>query len=346
VATQHRLRLPGSVLLAVLEHPAAATAQRQRQKEEAEPEPLRPHERQSQKVMAKKKAVAAAASSEEAERIPSKKEIADGKRYAELEATTSKNKLKQMTCFGFAKGRCKKGDDCPFLHVGAPNKLANAGKRKRVAAREEQGAKRKAAPKQKTWLCPKCGNKNWMRREVCNGHACQDQFRPSELKSGGTDPGRAETTTPHAAVVAGGVTTGGGRRLFLRKLAYDINEDKLRDFFKTCGEVKDVHWLNDKRNGQINAGFIEFADEDGARKGLAMSGKPCCGRPIRIEYAKAASEENPAAADAANDPDEKGHAAASVDGAGESSGSDSSGDSDDSDDEANEEWSSDSDNED
>ena len=196
--------------MAVLEHPAAATAQRQRQKEEAEPEPLRPHERQSQKVMAKKKAVAAAASSEEAERIPSKKEIADGKRYAELEATASKNKLKQMTCFGFAKGRCKKGDDCPFLHVGAPNKLANAGKRKRVAAREEQGAKRKAAPKQKTWLCPKCGNKNWMRREVCNGHACQDQFRPSELKSGGTDPGRAETTTPHAAVVAGGVTTGGG----------------------------------------------------------------------------------------------------------------------------------------
>ncbi len=284
------------------------------------------------------------------ERVPTKKEIADGKRYAELAGTTSKNKLKTMTCFAFAKGRCKKGDDCPFLHVGEPNKRANTGKRKRVAAQAEQPPKR-AAPKQKTWLCPKCGNKNWLRREVCNGHACQDQFRPADLKGNGADPGRTEEKTPHAAVVAGGVTTGGGCRLFLRKLAYDINEDKLRDFFKNCGEIKDVHWLKDKRNGQINAGFIEFADEDGARAGLAMSGKPCCGRPIRIEYAKAASEENPAGG--ATEGEESAAASATnADDAGESSdsdgssGSDDSGGSDDSDNEANEEWSSDSEDED
>eukprot|EP01043_Picozoa_sp_COSAG02_P032518 COSAG02_NODE_2175_length_9589_cov_6.644573_7_plen_302_part_00 len=290
---------------------------------------------------------ATATATKDPERVPTKKEIADGKRYAELAATTSKNKLKKMTCFAFAKGRCKKGDDCPFLHAGDPNKQANVGKRKRIAAQAEQPTKR-AAPKQKTWLCPKCGNKNWLRREVCNGHACQDQFRPAELKANGADPGRTEQKTPHAAVVAGGVTTGGGCRLFLRKLAYDINEEKLRDFFKDCGEVKDVHWLKDKRNGQINAGFLEFADEDGARAGLAMSGKPCCGRPIRIEYAKAASEVNPAEEVAA---EEESATAGDADegGAGESADSDSDGSSgsEDSDDnEANEEWSSDSEDED
>lgn len=291
---------------------------------------------------------------DDAEHIPTKKEIADGQRYAELSATTSKNKLKKMTCFAFAKGRCKKGDDCPFLHVGAPNKKANVGKRKRMAAQEEQGAPQRKAPKQKTWLCPKCGNKNWMRRAVCNGHACQDQFRPADLKANGADPGRAQPKTPHAAVVAGGVTTGGGCRLFLRKLAYDINEEKLRDFFEPCGEVKDVHWLKDKRNGQINAGFVEFADEEGARKGIGMSGKPCCGRPIRVEYAKAAPEENPAeaaaTADAGGDaPAAESEQQGSEDSDDADSDSDSasgSGDDDDedgSDSEDDEKWSSDSD---
>ena len=151
-------------------------------------------------------------------------------------------------------------------------------------------------------------------------------------------------------MVAGGVTTGGGCRLFLRKLAYDINEDKLRDFFKSCGEVKDVHWLKDKRNGQINAGFIEFADEDGARKGIAMSGKPCCGRPIRIEYAKAAPEENPAGETASkSEGKEDGAATSEVEDEDESSAdsdSDGSSGSDGSDSEANEKWSDDSDDED
>jgi hypothetical protein len=296
-----------------------------------------------------KKAATEKAPAEEVELKPSKKEIADGQRYAELAATKSKNQLKKMTCFAFAKGKCKKGDDCPFLHAGAaPNKKLNVGKRKRLAAKEEQGQDQpsKKQPKQSTWLCPKCGNKNWARRDVCNGHACQDQFRPDHIKPNGAAPGTTpHHRTPHAAVVAGGVTTGGGCRLFLRKLAYDINEEKVRDFFQHCGEVKDIHWLTDKRNGQINAGFIEFADEDGARKGVAMSGKPCCGRPIRIEYAKAASEENPngdAAGDAqpaAAKPDE---AEADKEGSDDSDDdSDSGSDSDDAEEEEKEEWSDD-----
>ena len=53
---------------------------------------------------------------------PSAKERADAKRYAELSATLSRNKLKKMTCFAYLKGRCAKGDACTFLHAGEPNK--------------------------------------------------------------------------------------------------------------------------------------------------------------------------------------------------------------------------------
>lgn len=284
--------------------------------------------------MAKKAAKDAAAKEpkEEVEHIPSKKEIADGQRYAELSATKSKNAMKKMTCFAFQKGKCRKGDDCPFLHAGgAPNKKLNVGKRKRLAAKEEKEEQEpsKKAPKQSTWLCPKCGNKNWARRDVCNGHTCQDQFRPANIKPNGAAPGTTpHHRTPHEAVVAGGITTGGGKRLFLRKLAYDIDEEKVREFFKDCGDVKDIHWLTDKRNGQINAGFIEFEDEDGARMGIQMNGKPCCGRPIRIEYAKAASDENPGG----NDDGVKTPAAEKAGGAEEGGGSgsdDSDGSSDD-----------------
>ena len=277
---------------------------------------------------------------------PSAKERADAKRYAELSATLSRNKLKKMTCFAYLKGRCAKGDACTFLHAGEPNKKKNRGKRKREEAQAERPAAR--APKPQTWLCPKCGNKNWMRREVCNGARCADQRRPEGLAAAGAGlpPAAAQ---PHPTAVRGGVTTGGNCRLFLRKLSYEITEEKLREFFAPA-EVTEVHWLKDKRNGQINAGFAQFATAEGAAQGLAKGGRPCCGRPIRIEYAKAAPEKEAAGAAEEEPAEERGAArrerqeeakeedSSSSESESESeAGADSGSDSED-----NEQWSSDS----
>eukprot|EP01049_Picozoa_sp_SAG25_P005224 SAG25_NODE_350_length_9343_cov_9.011370_2_plen_368_part_00 len=263
-------------------------------------------------------ATAAEAASPPAEMT--QKEINDRKHYERIVETTSKRAMKKLICFSYAKGKCKKGDACALLHAGA--KIANPGKAKRVKMREAnpRPEKKKKEKLPKHWKCEKCGNANWMRRKVCNGASCQDQLNPfigvgkeiaamrAAAAARGEEGGSAQAapqasgSTPSSAAGAGVSTAAGkpgasaSRRLFLRKLSYEITEAKLRAFFSGCGGVESVHFLTDKRTGKINAGFVEFATLAGAQAGIGMAGEECCGRPVRIEFAKEVPKKSEAGA--------------------------------------------------
>jgi hypothetical protein len=124
--------------------------------------------------------------------------------------------LKARVCFNWQrKGRCPKGDACPKLHAGEPTEnrakhvekvvekkaqakpAADGKKRKKPAttaqsadvARAElsDGKKRKKYSHPPDWICPKCENTNWGRREVCNGRTCGTP-RPDAGARSGTGP--------------------------------------------------------------------------------------------------------------------------------------------------------------
>jgi hypothetical protein len=95
-----------------------------------------------------------------------------------------------------------------------------------------------------------------MRRKVCNGASCQMQLNPfvglgktvADLKAKAEALGAADmpagasvnaTAGANATVVtAPTALQKSTTRLFLRKLSYDVTEEKLRAFFTGCGEVR------------------------------------------------------------------------------------------------------------
>jgi nucleolin len=75
-------------------------------------------------------------------------------------------------------------------------------------------------------------------------------------------------------------------KCFLGNLSYDITDDQVREFFKDCGEITDIHWLKDKESGEFyGSGFVEFGN-GGAQEALKKAGEDFLGRPIKIDMAK------------------------------------------------------------
>lgn len=75
-------------------------------------------------------------------------------------------------------------------------------------------------------------------------------------------------------------------KLFIGNLSWDIDDDKIKEFFKECGEPVDLHWLTDRESGRFKGcGFIEFESVELAKLGFAKNGEEVMGRPIKIDYA-------------------------------------------------------------
>jgi len=91
---------------------------------------------------------------------------------------------------------------------------------------------------------------------------------------------------------AGGAASGGAapananEKLFLGNLSWDIDDDSIREFFKECGELIDIFWLEDKETGRFKGcGFVTFSTLDGAIAGQAKAGEEVMGREIKIDFA-------------------------------------------------------------
>jgi nucleolin len=79
----------------------------------------------------------------------------------------------------------------------------------------------------------------------------------------------------------------GCNTMFCGNLSFDIDEDSIKAFFKEAGEVANVRWLTDRDTGDFKGcGFIEFVDSASVDKAILLNGTQCCGRDIRLDFAK------------------------------------------------------------
>lgn len=78
------------------------------------------------------------------------------------------------------------------------------------------------------------------------------------------------------------------QNLFIGSLAYATNDDSLKAFFETIGEVTSARVVTDRETGRSKGfGFVEFADEANNQKAVdALNGKELDGRPINVSLAR------------------------------------------------------------
>ncbi len=75
--------------------------------------------------------------------------------------------------------------------------------------------------------------------------------------------------------------------LYVGNLSWGVDDDSLRTFFETYGEVTDARVITDRETGRSRGfGFVEMAEE-GAKKAIADSDtKELDGRVLKINEAK------------------------------------------------------------
>ncbi|MFZ2126532.1 MAG: RNA-binding protein [Candidatus Microsaccharimonas sp.] len=78
------------------------------------------------------------------------------------------------------------------------------------------------------------------------------------------------------------------QNLFIGSLAYATNDDSLKAFFETIGEVASARVVSDRETGRSKGfGFVEFVDEANNQKAVdQLNGKELDGRPINVSLAR------------------------------------------------------------
>lgn len=113
-------------------------------------------------------------------------------------------------------------------------------------------------------------------------------------------PPRPGDVWPPKPVAAGGsaVQTGpprrekqaqppGGKTLFAGNLSYNIDDDTMVDFFKSCGSLVGLRWLTHQDSGEFKGcGYVEFSNANEAAAALKLDGKELLGRNIRLDWAE------------------------------------------------------------
>ena len=79
----------------------------------------------------------------------------------------------------------------------------------------------------------------------------------------------------------------GSRTIFVGNLAYDVEEDLIREVFATCGTIESTRWATDKETGEFRCfGHVTFEETSAVDKAVKISGALLKGRPLRIDYAE------------------------------------------------------------
>merc|ERR1711920_304409 len=77
-------------------------------------------------------------------------------------------------------------------------------------------------------------------------------------------------------------------KVFVANLSYDIDDEKVKEFFKDIGELTDIFWLTDRESGDFKGcGFITFESNEKADQAVEQkAGKDLMGRPLKIDWAE------------------------------------------------------------
>ena len=82
------------------------------------------------------------------------------------------------------------------------------------------------------------------------------------------------------------------KKLYVGNLPYSTTSDDLRNMFAAAGEVASATVIMDKMSGRSKGfGFVEFANDDDAQKGIDMfNGKDMGGRPLTVNEVRPMTE--------------------------------------------------------
>jgi len=70
--------------------------------------------------------------------------------------------------------------------------------------------------------------------------------------------------------------------IYVKNLAFKVDESELRNHFSQCGEVSQVLLARNERGRSRGFGFVEFAREDHAQAALTLTGSLICGREVWV----------------------------------------------------------------
>jgi nucleolin len=82
----------------------------------------------------------------------------------------------------------------------------------------------------------------------------------------------------------------GGTRVFIRNLPWSIQDGDIHSFFEECGTVTGIKWFENKETGRFTGtGILDFETEEAASKAVAKNGSDLKGRPVGLEFSRAAA---------------------------------------------------------
>jgi RNA recognition motif-containing protein len=79
----------------------------------------------------------------------------------------------------------------------------------------------------------------------------------------------------------------GFMKLYVGNLPYNISDDQLRDMFAKYGVPESARVITDRDTGQSKGfGFVEFRDDEMARRALSLNGSDFGGRSLKVNEAR------------------------------------------------------------
>ena len=80
--------------------------------------------------------------------------------------------------------------------------------------------------------------------------------------------------------------------IYVSNLSFNVQDEDLRAFFASYGEITSVKIINDRTTGQSRGfGFVEMANEEESKKAISeLDGAMVEGRAIRVSDAKEKGE--------------------------------------------------------
>ncbi len=77
-------------------------------------------------------------------------------------------------------------------------------------------------------------------------------------------------------------------RLFVGSLSYGVDDQQLKDFFSTVGQVTSANVINDRDSGRSKGfGFVEMSTDEEAREAIKqLNDKELDGRTVIVNEAK------------------------------------------------------------
>jgi len=82
------------------------------------------------------------------------------------------------------------------------------------------------------------------------------------------------------------------QKLYVGGIPYSSTEEDIKNYFAEAGEVVSATIITDRYTGRSRGfGFVEMADEDGAKKAIEMfDGKELDGRKLTVNIARPREE--------------------------------------------------------